>query len=81
MTTGRIDRVVDLIAELQQVSPTVPVEVWVGRDAPGLPYGRCKVESVFQLTPSLLRDLGEPDLRDTSHDAIGPLPTVIIIRP
>jgi hypothetical protein len=81
MTTRLIDRVVDLIAELQQVSPTVPVEVWVERDSPGLPYGRCKVEGVFQMTPSLLRDMGEPDLREESHDSIGPLPTVIIIKP
>jgi hypothetical protein len=75
-----IDRVIDLIAELQQVSPTVPVEVWVTGGDPG-PATRYQIDRVLQMTPSLLKDLGESDLRDTSHDSIGPLPTVIIIKP
>lgn len=71
-----IERVADLIAELESVSPTVPVEIWVLDDA-GDVLWRCVATSVLQMTPTNLKKLGLEDDRPDS----GPFPTVIFVEP
>lgn len=71
------DRVIDLIAALSNHDPVAPVEVWcVGPDADH--YTRRKFTLVRQITPTLMKDFGQP------YDASvpqGPLPVAIFLEP
>lgn len=70
-----IERVIDLIAELERVSPTVPVEIW-SLDERGTVLRKYIATSVVQVSPSLLPLLGVEDDRPDS----GPFPTVVFIQ-
>jgi hypothetical protein len=67
-----VERVVDLIAELENVDPTVPVEIWL-LDDEGNVRERCIATSILQMTPPRFQALGLADDRSDK----GPFPTVI----
>ena len=71
-----MNRVVDLIVQLEGNDPTMPIEVWVD-GVEGYHLLRCTAYKVEQITPSRLKELDMPDFRTEP----GPLPIVIYAEP